>query len=898
MVNDDSNKNDLKFRIITTAIAVLILIIIISVGISLNKTSHPYNQDLQYISMGGYEFDKSFSADNYEYNVEVSEDIVEISCLGDEGIKGCNEKIDLTNKNEYKHEIEVYVKGEKKVYTININKNISEEESKLRITSIEGNPLNWTNKSAVIKVNATSENGIDSYSFDGGNKWQSENTITVSENKKLQVVVKDKKGNITKAREVDISKIDKKSPTIKLEMKKGSKGQVTITITAEDDLSGLEGIDFNNSGYINKNTYIIEKAGIYFATAKDKAGNISNEAKIEVKNSDLGIEEDKKSEKTFTATFNGNGASVGKTQVSCKTTGTSCEVKAPAITRSGATVVGFSTNANSKTAEYKANSTIKLTKNTIYYAITYKKYTAKFDGNSATIKEKEKTCNAYNTETSCSIVLPSITRSGWNIVGWSSSKNGLSADNDGSKKYVVGETINISGDKTYYAVTSKQYTATFDGNGATPAYGKSSCNIYNNQTSCSVTLPSITRSGWTISGWSSMKNGVSANNDGSKKYVAGTIIDLKSDVTYYAVTSKEITVNFDSNGADSVQYSRLKCNVYNTASGCSAFPTITRSGATIIGWNTNKDATSATRTVGENLRIEDNEKTYYAITKKTIRVTFDSGIAYKECTLYNGGSCSISMPKFNKRGSFSFGWGTNQSDPSPTYLVGNSYEFKANTNLYGSIKSTYSSSNYSKTRNFTITSSYSIGAIIFEYETGIPSNIINSYNSFIQQLYKDMPHLFVPPSKVFALTNATYSSYSIAYGLTLHASGGYYSIDVKYDTGGFISTNTLAHELAHAWDYYYGYRMGTGRISTQQDFKNFYNSLKSKSRLQLSSGQPLSEVETFAGMFTNYYWHILGKDSSAKYYAMCSGCSLTSDESNQLKTIMEKYIRISNNGYK
>lgn len=50
-------------------------------------------------------------------------------------------------------------------------------------------------------------------------------------------------------------------------------------------------------------------------------------------------------------------------------------------------------------------------------------------------------------------------------------------------------------------------------------------------------------------------------------------------------------------------------------------------------------------------------------------------------------------------------------------------------------------------------------------------------------------------------------------------------------------------------------------------------------------------------MVTNYYWHILGYNQNIGYYGLKTGAKLSEPEKTELKNILEKYIKISNNDY-
>ena len=79
------------------------------------------------------------------------------------------------------------------------------------ISSISGNPTQWTKDNVVITVNAEDTLAglaAEPYSFDNGNTWQAENIKTYQENTAdIVVKVKDAIGNIQTAESFDISKI-------------------------------------------------------------------------------------------------------------------------------------------------------------------------------------------------------------------------------------------------------------------------------------------------------------------------------------------------------------------------------------------------------------------------------------------------------------------------------------------------------------------------------------------------------------------------------------------------------------------------------------------------------------------------------------------------------------------
>lgn len=109
-----------------------------------------------------------------------------------------------------------------------------------------------------------------------------------------------------------------------------------------------------------------------------------------------------------------------------------------------------------------------------------KTFTATFKLNGAgSISGSTISCTTSHGDNTCNIKTPIITRNGYTIVGWNTSSSATSA--------AVGanSTVTLNGNKTYYAITKKSVTASFNLNGNIT---KKSCNIYNTKSSCAVTV--------------------------------------------------------------------------------------------------------------------------------------------------------------------------------------------------------------------------------------------------------------------------------------------------------------------------------------------------------------------------------------------------------------------------
>ena len=99
------------------------------------------------------------------------------------------------------------------------------------------------------------------------------------------------------------------------------------------------------------------------------------------------------------------------------------------------------------------------------------------------------------------------TKEGWTFVGWNTDKDA----EIGLKSYQMP-----AGNTTLYAIYSKTLNVTYEQGENVTSIGKTndSCNIYNNQTSCEITLPSITTSnGYIPDGWYNGEEKIGSPNE-------------------------------------------------------------------------------------------------------------------------------------------------------------------------------------------------------------------------------------------------------------------------------------------------------------------------------------------------------------------------------------------------
>lgn len=151
--------------------------------------------------------------------------------------------------------------------------------------------------------------------------------------------------------------------------------------------------------------------------------------------------------------------------------------------------------------------------------------TVNFEANGAQIGAEKVTCE--KTGTGCKVKLPTITREGWEILGWGEAANATAA------RYKSGEEITVGANRTFYAITKKTNTITFEKNGAEGIGATvSSCTVYNKATACEIVMPEITRKGWTILGWAQDAKATAV------QFKVGDRIYTSNSRTLYAITKK------------------------------------------------------------------------------------------------------------------------------------------------------------------------------------------------------------------------------------------------------------------------------------------------------------------------------------------------------------------------
>jgi len=534
-----------------------------------------------------------------------------------------------------------------------------------------------------------------------------------------------------------------------------------------------------------------------------------------------------------------------------------------------------------------------------------KTYTVTVHANGTKLEKNIVSCTT--TEESCEIILPKIITN-YTVIGWGESSSAKVA------LYSQGEKIKVNKDLNLYAITKRTFTAEFFENGALKISNKSqSCTAYNTD-KCEIITPNIITVAEVI-GWGESSNSKEAKISVNQK------VELTKNIKYYAITKKTYTAQFNKGTAQSIGSSSLTCTAYNTEECYVITPKITTISGKALGWSRGINFNSVYVGEQEKLILKSNE-TYRAVVEYVYNATFYSeGLDYLEastlsCTARNSDSCTITLPRYNKKGHFSSYWSIDKDGmkdltgikKNSDYFkkTGSSYKLKKDITFYPNFNSAYysdTSSNTNKFRNINISQTVTIGKTIFEFESGIPQNAINEFVKVMKDVYnQEFPWLFLQ-GKVFIMNKSTYDYYSRAYALTHGLNNSSFTIDLQYDTElKWIGINGALHELAHAWDRYYLYKTGK-RLCDSNDFNVVYSAVYNRLHIE-EDGSRLSKKEAIVSMFTNYYWHILGYDKvintseSKPWYGLEDRNQPLDDYQKEVvKNFMEKYSSISANGY-
>ena len=302
----------------------------------------------------------------------------------------------------------------------------------------------------------------------------------------------------------------------------------------------------------------------------------------------------------------------------------SCEIILPSFTtKQNHEVLGWSTNKNATEASYQPGEIVSFSDDTTLYTITRGKFSASFVNQHKThfnLSHESDSCYVYNSTSNCRVATPTASKQSANdeseFLGWSTDSTSAAPE------IAAGGSASISENTAFYSIASIPPTIIYvqfvnqDPNGISVSQESTTCTIPENETECSITLPTITANpGYNALGWSKYSSLTTA------AYSAEQAVTVSGSTTFYTVSYKTLTATFNNLHTDyfSASSSSATCQIYNGAvGGCTTTtPTITKltddERTTFLGWNTNPNTNVGTET-GASLLIYDNN-TYYSIAK-------------------------------------------------------------------------------------------------------------------------------------------------------------------------------------------------------------------------------------------------------------------------------------------
>ena len=263
--------------------------------------------------------------------------------------------------------------------------------------------------------------------------------------------------------------------------------------------------------------------------------------------------------------------------------------------------------------------------------------------------------------------LPVPTKTGYAFSGW------FTASEGGSQ---VSSSTTVTKDVTYYAHwTASKVTVTFNKNGGSGTDNQTQTFTYgvSNQ---SFSNKNLSRTGYTISGWSETSNATTAQystlSSVADSWIAGKCgTNATCSVTLYAVwKANTFTVAYNGNGNTGGSTASHTCtynqNCYLSGNG------FTKTGYTFAGWK--KSNSGSTLAAGANITnaATSGTVTYYAQwTANTYTVSYSGNgstggsVTNNTCT-YNS-NCSIKGNSYTRNGYTFAGWSTNSNNTDDKY---------------------------------------------------------------------------------------------------------------------------------------------------------------------------------------------------------------------------------------
>ena len=243
---------------------------------------------------------------------------------------------------------------------------------------------------------------------------------------------------------------------------------------------------------------------------------------------------------TYTIKYAGNRNTGGSTANTTCTYGSNCTLRANGFTRTNYNFTGWKIGGTN----YSARATVKNLTSTNGGTVTataqwtLKKYTISYNANGGSGAPGSQT-KTHGTAITLRGTRPS--RSGYTFVGWGTSSTTHTAS------YQPGNSYSGNSNVTLYAIWKKTITITFNRNKAAWMGNSSkSCTMWNSDSGCSITSPSIpnlggkNKTGDSYSSILDVKGWSTSSGATSSSWGANTSKKVSSNATYYTVINLKL----------------------------------------------------------------------------------------------------------------------------------------------------------------------------------------------------------------------------------------------------------------------------------------------------------------------------------------------------------------------
>lgn len=442
------------------------------------------------------------------------------------------------------------------------------------------------------------------------NEEYEDKTITITNTDEAQVctIIIDKNNNSSTKIYSDIIKVDSTKPVVNITKEvEDNTIKLTSSIKPVESISGYIYSWYKDNKLIDKesnDSYIVSYSGTYKLVVTTKSG-------IKVESNEIKID-------SSSVSYNLNGGS-NTIEDTIKLEGVDTSITSTIPIRDGYTFLGWSTNKLAKEAMYQREDIYTNDEDITLYAIWKKTVNVNFISNGANLSSTLVSCDMYNNDEYCSITTPSITRDDYTIIGFNTNK-------DATNKLIEdGKRLNVSEDSTYYAITSNLVTVKFYRNNAlyltnkdeeasSSEYLVKTCKMYNEDTGCTITSPSITAPDNTpiVLGFDT----TSTSTSSIWNPLTDKLVDR--DYSFYAITKNNDitrTVTYNKNGGTG-NMDVSTCTILATYNGEAQKSTClltlkentyTKNGYSFKGWGTTPNSVSydanTTYTAGSNVTL-------------------------------------------------------------------------------------------------------------------------------------------------------------------------------------------------------------------------------------------------------------------------------------------------------